>query len=128
LSPALRWRPIEGADGYHVSSHGHVARQLANSTVRMLRAAPNDCGYLKVSLGRGRQRYVHRLVAAAFLAAPPDDGQVWTVDHIDFDLRNNAADNLRWLTLEDNSARHLPAELDAWWGRQRHRRRRDAVA
>jgi len=119
-----QWRPIDDAPHYEVSDRGRVRRVWKNGP-KILKAAPNDCGYFKVSLGRARQAYVHRLVCAAFNGPAPTDEH--TVDHLDFNTRNNRADNLRWLTLQENACRHHPAELDAWWGRQRHRKRRSGL-
>jgi hypothetical protein len=82
---------------WEVSNHGRVR------SVRILKQAINQDGYHKVSLGRRCQEYVHRLVAMVFV--PTNDDRL-TVDHIDFDTHNNRADNLRWMTQEENSARH----------------------
>ena len=49
---------------------------------------------------------VHRLVAIAFpeiVGEMPRDGQQYTVDHIDRDKTNNAASNLRWLSISDQN-------------------------
>lgn len=129
-----RWVPIPGAPvHYEVSDRGlirsfHGAYRLGwDGNPRILAASPNDCGYLKVGLGRSMQVYVHRVVIASFVGPAPDDGDTWTVDHIDFDIRNNRLSNLRWLTLEENSARHSPEDLEAWWGKQHHRAPRARV-
>lgn len=123
-----RWAPIPGAPvHYEVSDQGRVrssyGANFANwdGNPKVMTASPNDCGYLKLSLGRGLQVYVHRIVIRSFVGPEPDDGDVWTVDHIDFDVRNNRLENLRYLTLEENSARHSPEDLEAWWGKQHHR-------
>jgi DNA-directed RNA polymerase specialized sigma24 family protein len=56
---------------------------------------------MRVSLGRNNHRYVHRLVAEAFLPNPDGLPQV---DHIDGDRKNNRLENLRWVTARQNSA------------------------
>lgn len=114
-----RWLPITGTDyRYWVSSRGRVRSHVRSPRMKILAQTRNDCGYLKVNLGRAVTRYVSHLVAETFIG-PRADGYV--VDHIDFDLRNNRVENLRYLTHEENSARHMPEELSAWWGMQRHR-------
>ena len=71
-------------------------------------------GYARVCLsvgGRCTMRTVHGLVARAFLGRPP--GPVgsrrgeYTVDHVDCDKRNNRADNLEWVTSEENRRRAM---------------------
>jgi len=48
-----------------------------------------------VSLGRGNKRFVHRLVAIAFI---PNPNGLDEVDHID----DNNVTNLRWVTHQQN--------------------------
>lgn len=56
---------------------------------------PNERSYLCIS-----SEVVHRIVAYAFLGAPPSPQHV--VDHIDTNRKNNRPDNLRWLTKLEN--------------------------
>lgn len=61
-------------------------------------------GYLRVMLFNGEMytsKMVHRLVAEAFIEYP-DDGQIYEVDHIDNNVKNNNLNNLRWITHRDN--------------------------
>ena len=109
-----KWCPVEGYEGfYEVSDLGrvrsvdrHIRRsqggtQLARGRVlrpcRMKRG-----GYLGVSLwrrGRARTRYVHALVAQAFLGDPPSGHEV---NHRDGDKSNNSPANLEWVTRAEN--------------------------
>lgn len=57
--------------------------------------------YLSVTFGHNTKRYVHRLVAEAFLPNP--DGKP-DVAHWDGDGSNNKVDNLRWATESENMA------------------------
>lgn len=52
-----------------------------------------------VSLGRGNKKYVHRLVAEAFI---PNPNNLTEIDHIDTDSLNNRVENLRWVTHQQN--------------------------
>lgn len=88
---AVEWRPIVGSPGYEVSAAGEVR----NPRGRVLKAAPNSKGYLKVSLTRRRQEYVHRLVAMAF--HPVRAASRTEVDHVNQNQADNRAANLRWL-------------------------------
>jgi hypothetical protein len=94
------WLPIPGEPGYEASDRGDIRNAR---TGRVLRPAVMSRGYLKVSLGRKRQRLVHRLVAAAFHGPAPHAGD--HVDHINFDRRDNRPGNLRWLAPAVNGVR-----------------------
>lgn len=59
-------------------------------------------GYMTVGLcagGEKKLKYVHRLVAEAFVSNP--DGKP-TVNHKNEDKEDNRASNLEWMTLEEN--------------------------
>lgn len=62
----------------------------------------NGHGYLMVSLqkdGKRSPRYVHRLVAEAFVDNPEEKP---VVNHIDHNTKNNSAENLEWCTVKEN--------------------------
>ena len=103
------WRPIPGFEGvYEASDHGRI-RSLDRSVMKNGRPhrlqgrvlAPittSKYGYLRVSLGRENLKFVHRLVAEAFIG----DGTGLDVDHRDGDPGNNHVSNLRYLTHAEN--------------------------
>lgn len=99
-----RWAPVRvpGLGMYEASSAGRVRNKV---TKRVLSARRTHAGYMKVSLWVNRRtctRYIHRLVASAFLDTW-DDGL--TVDHINSaDKGNNAHDNLRMATRAEQNA------------------------
>lgn len=104
-----QWKPIDGFDGaYEVSNLGRV--RIAKGKVMTTEYKPSTRGLRKrvecrVSLTKDKQRkhyYVGRLVAGAFC-----DGYAegLTVDHIDGDTTNNAAENLEWVTRSENIRR-----------------------
>ena len=55
--------------------------------------------YLKLSLGKSRWFYSHRLVAECFIV---NEHNLPEVDHIDGNKLNNTVDNLRYITHQDN--------------------------
>lgn len=60
-------------------------------------------GYMKVNLydvdGKCKKKYVHRLVAIAFIPNPNNYSEV---NHIDCDKTNNHVDNLEWCSRKTN--------------------------
>ena len=104
----MTWRPVVGFDDiYEVSDAGEVRR-----VVSVMGAAAGEvlspwlagAGYQMVGLRRPGSRrvraYVHRLVAVAFLGAPPRGKP--EVNHIDGNKLNNAASNLEWVSHSEN--------------------------
>lgn len=108
------WKPIPGLPGFEVSNLGN-ARSLARDvnrngkvfrkiTGRVLSKYTNPKhGYVTVAikfLGGGRPERLHRLVAMAFI---PNPQNLPSVDHIDFNKQNNRAENLQWISNEENA-------------------------
>jgi hypothetical protein len=93
------WRDIIGWP-YRVSNFGRVRGPRG-----LLRPTVNGSGRLQVSLcaaPRRRVEEVHRIVARAFLGAPPSAEH--EVAHWDGDPTNNAVANLRWATAKENAS------------------------
>lgn len=101
------WRLVEEATRYDVSNYGFVKNR---NTGRI--QSPGLAGYGYKEGGgyqvvqifidhesRYRMRYVHELVAEAFLGLRPPGCEV---NHIDTDKHNNHVDNLEWLTKLEN--------------------------
>lgn len=108
------WCDVNGYEGiYQVSNLGNVlslprqVRQGKYGKTRpvggnILKATDNGNGYLIVGLRDGYKRqnfYIHRLVAEHFV--PNLTGGEY-VNHKDYNIRNNCADNLEWCTQRDN--------------------------
>jgi hypothetical protein len=100
------WRAVVGLEGwYEVSSHGRVRRVMpAKGTVvgTIIKPTLSTRDRIQVTLSRnGKQKTypVHRLVASAFLGPCPDDKET---NHIDYDHKNNRADNLEYITRQEN--------------------------
>ena len=94
------WKPVVGFEGYYaVSNTGEVMSLRKN---RRLKLAIDRYGYPKVVLtvhGKSFYYTVHRLVAMAFVPNP--DGKE-TVNHINEDKTDNRAENLEWLSIQEN--------------------------
>ena len=118
------WKEIPGYDGkYLVSNHGRIKSmwRLRNLYVnghgrsnvrvhkeRLMNPTDNGNGYLIVSLksnNNRNSRYVHRLVAELFVENPMD---LPVVNHIDYNKKNNHADNLEWCTQRENISHSIP--------------------
>lgn len=94
------WKPIEGYRNYEVSNYGNVRNIITGKT---LKGNANGKGYLHVMLyneeHEGRCIMIHRLVAKYFI---PNPQRLPQVNHKDECKTNNRADNLEWITSEDN--------------------------
>lgn len=107
------WKDIAGYEGlYQVSNLGRVKslpRELKRfagrkciTKERILTAHPNSKGYLRVQLkkdGTEERRFLHRLVAEAFIPNPDSKGEV---NHLDNVPTNNGVENLEWVTHKEN--------------------------
>ena len=108
------WKLIEGLKYHEVSntgkvrSTGNIVRAkngvLKNLKPKELKGSDNGVGYLRVCIKEDgkvyRERYVHRIVARAFVDNP--EGKP-CINHIDNNPLNNAADNLEWCTKMENT-------------------------
>ena len=106
------WKLIEGFGGaYQVSDKGNVRRFYeksgfvgyeVGSVPKEMKPTDNGNGYLIVGLRNGKTRtnkYVHRLVAEAFLGQIPAG---YVINHIDHNKKNNAVENLEIVTPSKN--------------------------
>lgn len=100
-------KQIENFPDYYITTFGRV---WSEKTKRWLKPTDNNRGNhhrLCVSLGRGNKRYVHRLVAEAFI--PKIEG-CDEIDHIDANGLNNYVENLRWVTHQENMDNSITKE------------------
>lgn len=117
ITVAEEWRPvtIPGFESiYSVSSLGRIRRDTDTSRGKAgkILTPKRVRKYHQVLLRNGkylnRYCYVHQVVAMAFRGPPPGrlgrNIGTWQTDHIDKNPHNNAASNLRWITMRENRA------------------------
>lgn len=95
-----RWLPIRYFPEYWVSTKGRVWSTVSNWFV--YGSPTGRCGHIDISLQRygvRHHRYMHRLVAEAFI---PNPHNYPIVRHLDDDPNNNCVENLAWGTCLDN--------------------------
>lgn len=89
--------PIVGFEGYFVTEDGQV---YSAKTGRYLKPWVCGNGHYQVSLSKDGQtykRFVHTLVAEAFITKPQTDEKL-VVHHINGNKLDNNVTNLDWLT------------------------------
>ena len=104
------WKDVVGFEGlYKVSNKGNVHSVARKDTIgrkcggRMLKPLSHKVGYLQVQLhknGKMKNKYIHRLVAEAFI---PNPESFLEINHLDEVKDNNELSNLEWCTREHNN-------------------------
>ncbi len=93
------WEQIKDFPNYEVSDLGEVRNISLN---KLITAHDNGLGYFQVKIRNDTGRlakYVHRLVAEAYL---PNTNPELEVHHKDHDKSNNRLENLCWVTKSEN--------------------------
>ena len=80
---------------YEITRNGEVIN-LHNG--KKVKPQLNGKGYLRISIG-GKLVFVHRLVAEIYVPNPENKPQI---NHKDGNRLNNRADNLEWVTNQEN--------------------------
>jgi hypothetical protein len=91
VAPGENW--VKVAPNVEVSQTGRLRR----GTRIVILSSKN--GYPCTTIA-GKQRYLHRLVAEAFLGSPPTHNHV--INHIDGNKMNSSVENLEWVTQSAN--------------------------
>lgn len=110
------WRPIDEFDGYEVSNIGRVRSLPRIITLKNGRTERFNGGIVSITVNKKcfnrlyvslrktgdkktYKRYVHRLVAQAFI---PNPNNYCEINHIDENPSNNSVSNLEWCTRKYN--------------------------
>lgn len=94
---------------------------IPTKTYPTSRSKRNPEGYLAVATKHLPEKYLHRIMAKAFIHND-DPGKKTDVDHIDGNKHNNQISNLEWVTKSENQRRmhaRLRAEGIVWTGRRK---------
>ena len=92
------WRNIKDFENYQVSNLGRVR----NKRGTIIKSFDNGHGYLRISLcrdGKHYNKYIHRLVADAFIDNPHG---LSDVNHINEQKHDNRVENLEFVSHKDN--------------------------
>lgn len=93
------WKDVDGYEGiYQISNLGRVRNKIG----LVLKQKPSKDGYVRILLckdGKYKAKYVHILVAKAFIPNPDCKPEV---NHIDANKSHNSSDNLEWVTRREN--------------------------
>lgn len=93
------WKTVSGLPLYEVNIHGQVRNV---KTGRLLKMHMNVYGYMAYVLrgnDKGNTRFVHKLIAEAFLPRPEGKTEI---NHKDLNRSNYAIENLEWVTSSEN--------------------------
>ena len=91
---------IEIEKDYFVDMEGRVySKRKFNKLTELKKQKTGHKGYVKVRINK-KDKFVHRLVATAYLSNPDNKE---TVNHIDGNKENNSVRNLEWCTRSENS-------------------------
>lgn len=98
----VKWRDIKGFKGLYQVSNTGLVRSIRLKPYKVLSLSIKPNGYVRVTLSKGgldKSKYIHRLVAEAFLPNPEGKPQV---NHKDRNKLNNSKSNLEWMTSREN--------------------------
>ena len=98
---------VKGYPNYLIFKEGWIVK-VRGQKQGLMKTYPNECGYLRLGLSNEmgyKKFYVSRLVAQHYVPNPHNYPEV---DHIDRNILNNHASNLRWA---DRSLQNLNKKI-----------------
>lgn len=101
------WKEIDGLDGYLVSDQGQVKSLNYRRTGKEQILKQSETGGYKVVCLQGKNFYVHRLVAEAFI---PNLENKTEVNHINCITTDNRAENLEWVSKNENISHYFNSD------------------
>jgi hypothetical protein len=90
------YKIIKNFENYLVSNFGNIKN---NKTNRLLKQHNHTKGYKQIEIS-GKKKFIHRLVAEAFIPNPENKP---CVDHINNIRDDNRIENLRWASINENN-------------------------
>jgi hypothetical protein len=117
--PAVEYRDVPGFPGYRVGSDGTLwtSRNTYGEWKQRVPSKTNG-GYLDIRLRKdsaSHKRYMHRLIALAFIGEPPDGTEV---NHKNGNRLDNRAQNLEYVTRSHN-IKHAQAVMGSYLGNKK---------
>jgi len=97
-------------EDYEITKDGQV---INKHTGKVVKPQKNGKGYLRVAIGK-KLMFIHRMVAEKYVPNPDNMPQV---NHKDGNKENNCADNLEWVSNQQNRNHAVNTGLQVHGGR-----------